>query len=109
MNSHIGPPMRARAFGTAVRLVRDLCMSQSCLSAVEWELVAAPGLTGRSRILACDSRSSEILCRPNSGTTSSDQAERLVCMTIPSCSSSSPIAVSPAVSPVRLQVLVRGA
>ena len=86
----------------AVRLARNLCLSQFCLFSIAWELIAAPAPAGRSCILACDPRSSEILYQSNSGTTSSDQAERLVCMTIPSCSSFSPIAVSP----VRLQVVI---
>ena len=50
--------MRAKAFSTAVRLARNLCMSQSCLSAIVWELIAAPALARRSCILACDPRGS---------------------------------------------------
>ena len=50
--------MIARAFSTAVRLEHNLCMSQSCLSAIVWELIAAPAPAGRSCILACDPRNS---------------------------------------------------
>lgn len=50
--------MRARAFGTAVRLERNLCLSRFCLFSVVWELIAAPAPARRSCILACDPRSS---------------------------------------------------
>jgi hypothetical protein len=96
--------MRARAFSTAVRLARDLCMSQPCLPSIVWELVAESASAGKIRMLASMRAAQGTLCRPDGLTIASDQAERLVRIMIPGCSSSSQIAVSP----VRFQVLVRG-
>jgi hypothetical protein len=50
--------MRTKAFITAVRLARNLCMSQSRLSSTVWELVVAPASAVRSCILAFDARRS---------------------------------------------------
>lgn len=55
---HRGPPMRNKAFVNAVRLARHLCMSQSYLSPIVWELVVAPASAGQSCSLAFDARRS---------------------------------------------------
>jgi hypothetical protein len=69
VNSHRGPPHESQGIQHCRASRANLCMSQSCLSAIVWELIAAPAPAGRSCILACDPRSSGILCQSDSGTT----------------------------------------
>jgi hypothetical protein len=70
--------MRNKVFGTAVRLARNLCLSQSRPLSIVWGLVAAPASAGQSCILALDARRPGCtVSAGQQGGNSSDQAERI--------------------------------